>query len=57
MVVGVGLTTQREWPTENSDRTVYFKTVLGLILQAEAQKCLFTKGFGAYTLRDAHITG
>ena len=33
----MGLIPQREWPTENSDRTVYFKTVLGLIHQAEAQ--------------------
>ena len=32
----VGLITQREWPTENSYRTIYFKTVLGLILQTEA---------------------
>ena len=29
------------------------KTKLRLILQAEAQKCLFTKMVGAYTLRDA----
>ena len=31
------------------------KTKLGLILQAEAQKCLFTKMVGAYTLRDAQV--
>ena len=37
----VGLTTQREWPTENSDRTVCFKTVVGLILRSETQKRSF----------------
>ena len=51
----VGLITQREWPTGNSDRTVYFKTVLGLILQAEAQIYLKkTKRDGSYTLIEAH---
>ena len=42
----MGLTTPRERPTENSDCTVILKTVLGLILRAEAQNDLFTKGLG-----------
>ena len=50
----VGLITQREWPTGNSDRTVYFKIVLGLILQAEAHFYLKTKRVGSYTLIEAH---
>ena len=43
----------REWPTETVIKPFVLKTRLGLILQAEAQKCLFTKMVGAYTLRDA----
>ena len=54
--VVVGLITQREWPTGNSDRTVYFKTVLRLILQAEAQIYLKTKRVGSYTLIEAHVS-
>ena len=52
----MGLITQREKPTENSDRTIYFKTVLGLILQAEAQIYLKTKRVGSYNLIEAHVS-
>ena len=51
---------EKEWglysgrgPLKQWLNRLFWKPKLGLILQAEAQKCLFTKMVGAYTLRDA----
>ena len=52
---GSGAYNSKEWPTGNSDRTVYFKTVLGLILRTEAQIYLKTKRDGSYTLIEAYV--